>query len=616
MVYRGAPQEFLYQNQTLSEVSNRSLVVQPLISKDQTFDIAVSVWIRATAAEEMEWRAGQGELYTPLVFEDDRKLLFRPLYSDIVFRGLRLSDKNKYASVNFTFPTEKFREGMSTPSLMGTFVLIPTSPSLMDFVVNYSSYIPDEVWSKLPSSRTWPFPMGSEYTGERTVANLALESFALQTPLIQYHEVPSRCPQDFTFPGFQVDAHPHPHVLTWSQLRVVEETHLMNLEAYNAAHEELKKTSCGVGLVSKPLRQFCKQHYLATGNLETRLELEIKDAEGAHTEWAYAPYMTVDHSATGPMDHIPVPVDQERCEDAVRSPNVTSLNFNESDSMDITWHITFSGRTPVKHLVTSVDFVYSANHSQNRYEKLDAQDEAELRSELFFSVHFMAFEEFTSPVHIPDDGFSCMSYIRAERQLLLRMFVFLGLPKLVWTYWMLRTVLRIEPVRKGWVSVFKRRRSSHAERTSERLDATISWRVRCWVFCALFLFFYVTGADQLELISASNSDPTSRPHSQSSTALFFSSFNWSTSITGQLFQIVLNSKSGYFSGTYKAVSFSIWLNTILSFLHHVPAVVGRYEMRPALSLPTVLDWCVQSMMVYQALRFPAAATVGPERDED
>ncbi|KAF5364956.1 hypothetical protein D9758_008112 [Tetrapyrgos nigripes] len=327
-VYRGTayPQQFWNQSQTYSELSNGSfLLIQPLIANDQTFDVAVSVWIRGTEAEELKWRASQegsdedhqkDRLISLHDGEDalnDRKQLYHPLYSDIAFRGLRLSDKNKYASINFTLPTEKFREHrLPTDILIGTFVLIPTSPSLMDFVVNYSSYIPEEVWSKAPAVRTWPFPMGSEYTGEKTLADLALESFSLQTSLIQSHHMPSRCPDGNESETATADSvldefssfkdgiiNDHPHVTTWSQLRVVEQTHIMSLGGYNELHEKFKTRSCGrhFGDV-KPLWRYCKRPYFGT---ETRLELEMKDSQGTHTGWAYSHYMTVFPSASGPM---------------------------------------------------------------------------------------------------------------------------------------------------------------------------------------------------------------------------------------------------------------------------------------------------------------------------
>jgi len=99
----------------------------------------------------------------------------------------------------------------------------------------------------------------------------------------------------------------------------------MNLEAYDKAHEQLKNTSvcnrfaympglflswlllqCGrnlaINYLKRPLLRWCERSYVGTGELETKLQLEISDADGEmHTEWAYAPFLTALPYASGPM---------------------------------------------------------------------------------------------------------------------------------------------------------------------------------------------------------------------------------------------------------------------------------------------------------------------------
>ncbi|KAF5364886.1 hypothetical protein D9758_008107 [Tetrapyrgos nigripes] len=680
-VYRGNayPQQFLYQNQTLSEVSNRSLVIQPLIDNDQTFDVAVSVWIRGTEAEELKWRAsqeGSDEDYQKLRVmswhdgEDilnDRKQLYYPLYSDIAFRGLRLSDKNKYASINFTLPTEKFREHrLPTNTLIATFVLIPTSPSLMDSVVNYSSYIPEEVWSKAPAVRTWPFPMGSEYTGEKTLADLALESFSLQTSLIQYHHIPFRCPDgnETATADNVLDElssfkdgiiNDHPHVTTWSQLRVVDETHIMNLQAYNELHEDLKTRSCGRGFRDlKPLRRYCKSPYLETGNLETRLELEMKDSQGTHTEWAYAPYMTVFDSASGPMDLVPVPVHRENC--TGKTIVEQKFNFTESDTMDITWHITFSGRSPTKLQIGNTATPHTVNHRQSDYEKIVAQDKAELSNGFYgmrkpgshprrrMVLSFLSasltvviailesiywfFRSSTIHISIPGTVLLGLEEILGVVQVLVSTYAPLSgpfpsapyimesavfsSPSLPLAYWMLRTVLRIELVWKGGLPTFRRRSASHSERASERLDATMSWTARISILSTLFLCFYFL-RDYMDLLPAVNPAPDSK---ESRINYLLAACVHSFWFTGYLSQIILNYKSGHYAGSYKSAMYLMWFKKALFFLDYVPAVVGRYQTKPALWLPSIISWFVQSVLVYQSITLPAVSTVEGHEDEE
>ena len=140
------------------------------------------------------------------------------------------------------------------------------------------------------------FPLGSDETGlARTLADEAVDSFGCSTPLVQFHEIYPRCAitgssalLDADIPtvknptnedaddaddqsetervlkthsddrllsvparkieitdndqGQPIYAYtvPHPHIVTRSQLRVVEETRPFNLKAYNKAHKELQ----------------------------------------------------------------------------------------------------------------------------------------------------------------------------------------------------------------------------------------------------------------------------------------------------------------------------------------------------------------------------------------
>ncbi|KAF5364904.1 hypothetical protein D9758_008143 [Tetrapyrgos nigripes] len=635
------PHEYLYQNQTLSEVANRSLVVQPLINKEQTFDVAVSVWVRRTIDEEFQWRESQ---HDPADFQ-----LYRPLFSDVVFHGLRLSDKGKYTNINFTMPTEKFREGtLAASDLIGTFVLIPTSPSLMDFVVDYSSYIPDfalSSWQKTSPVRTWPFPMGSEYKGEKTLVDMALESFSLRMPLIRFHKIPSRCQKDGAVDVISNDPVDHPHVITWSQLQVVDETHILNLEAYNKAHEEYKKTSCGrkgkysFESVSKSVQRYCQwgESYWETGVLQTRLELKMKDPE--HTEWAYTPYMIYFLHASGPQDLIPIPVH----EDCLGKPaleasqNTSTFDLIDSDSMNITWHISFSGRTPAKlrrqgppgpepivdhgqsdyHKVVEQDFIELANGIKG-FRKPDAHPRRRaflifmssntvsisVPGTLFLAVHqglqvLMAWMAVLLPSHTPSSDWTQAMFYLVYLPLIYRMF---------------RIVLRFESVWKGWIPTFRKRGASHSERTSERLDATTSWRVRLSLLCTLFLLFYFV-EDHLVLLPALH--PPLPKESSLALLYWFRDLLYDIDrcfwITGLLSQLILNTKSERFAGNFKLSVFLIWLKETLQLLSFVSAVVGRVKTRPALLWPETLLWCVETVLVYQAVTLPA---VGPVRLDD
>jgi len=95
------------------------LIIRPLIDESQTFDIAVSVWLRATEEEEATYRRnrtadvvirdeGEGILTKIEDPQEEREdILETPLFSDIVFRGLRLKDKGISQKVQFRLPTTR-----------------------------------------------------------------------------------------------------------------------------------------------------------------------------------------------------------------------------------------------------------------------------------------------------------------------------------------------------------------------------------------------------------------------------------------------------------------------------------------------------------------------------
>jgi hypothetical protein len=119
----------LYQNQTLDQVADRSAVVQPLINAEQTFDIGVSVWVKRTDSQseqfwtenggrhlwstiskatgaEYHWNGTNQRWYHFANNYESSTAFQRPVFSDIVARGVRLEDKDAFFDVNFSFPTE------------------------------------------------------------------------------------------------------------------------------------------------------------------------------------------------------------------------------------------------------------------------------------------------------------------------------------------------------------------------------------------------------------------------------------------------------------------------------------------------------------------------------
>lgn len=166
--------------------------------------------------------------------------------------------------------------------------------------------------------------------------------------------------------------------------------------------------------------------YMFNGNWETRLELKIpnNDTEsGYETQWAYAPYLQMFGPAAGPkacllscsllvagaqlfiQDIIPVPVNRENCSplspnDGQEIPNVFTgrpftgnwgdiaiqrlLIIVDQEFMNITWRLSFSGRTPGKFVMGEVygrGSWVTVKHDVSGYQKQVDHYEAERLSQ-------------------------------------------------------------------------------------------------------------------------------------------------------------------------------------------------------------------------------------------
>ncbi|KAF5364957.1 hypothetical protein D9758_008113 [Tetrapyrgos nigripes] len=317
------------------------------------------------------------------------------------------------------------------------------------------------------------------------------------------------------------------------------------------------------------------------------------------------------------------------------------LSFSESDTMDITWHITFSGVSPAQ--IGDSATPHTVNHHQSDYEKIVEQDHAELynglhgmskpgshpRRRLVLAVIFTSltavitilelvywfFRRSTVHISVPGTVLFALHEILGVVRFLVSIYAppsgpafdttveaVFSLSSLPLAYWMVRTVLRIELVWKRGLPTFRRRSASHIERASERLDMTMSWKVRLSILSTLFLCLFFL-RDYMDLLPALNPAPDSESVIKHLLAASQHSF-W---FTGCLSLIVLNYKSGLFAGSYKSATYLIWFNKAFLFLHYVPAVVGLYHTRPALDLPFIIGWVVQSVLVYQSMSLPAVS---------
>ncbi|KAK0462883.1 uncharacterized protein EV420DRAFT_1142985 [Desarmillaria tabescens] len=714
------PHRALYRNGSLEEQA----VVRPLIDDNQQFDIAVSVWLRASKEEEDEWRRLSSTIddedysdnmtfrfpldmgnkvkgivyrvvdkYDPnyeIYLKGDKKLLYTPLYSDIAFRGVSFKDKNVLADVKFQIPTSRFLDkNLATSDLRGTFVLIPSSKSLLKHVTNFSSWMPDAVYDNLPPVRPWPFPLGSSFYADKTVADLAVDSFGISVPLLQFSEIQGRCgnssanttdqasltsediatmdPDSVRAKLKQMKENTpayknHPHVVTRTKLHVVDETHVFDKEAYDKAHQSLRSTSCGQhpGTSAKPSRKFCKDLSFSEGGvLRTSLELEVPNADGEYERhWAYGPFMNTIPAAAGPKDIIPIPINRENCSVSVDG------HAEVPELMDITWRISFSGRSPGKHLLsTIISQPYGVDNNYNRtdYEKAMDQNKAELinglRGVRFHDKSHPRRRSFIELIQIVaeltsytfellywftrnhttsisntgallrasvlaiesclDLGEALRSKVSAFELLMTVMLSFIfgfQLP-----LYMFKTALRLEfaLTRKGifgmslTIPMIRRMPKTHKERSSERLDKRTNWKM---ILCTLLAVYYITRPLKHHVIDALH--PPMPEQEFSYIAEYVTPGLCATVITARNLQIMLNYRSKVFAGNSRTSTYLNLLVVLLGWMGYVPALVGKPESRPSVSFHECILSALCMFEAYQAFGLPNASQMEDGKDNE
>ncbi|KAJ7910143.1 hypothetical protein B0H13DRAFT_2013124 [Mycena leptocephala] len=551
----------IFQNQTLEQVENRGTVVRPLVDDNQSFDIAVSIWV-----SDVGDIAGRG----------GGRIVETPLYSDIVFRGLRLADKHKSATIRYTLPVAMFRSHLLIENdLRASFVLIPKSPSLLDQVTNFSTWRPETLLLRVPSVRSWPFPLGAVDKGPPNVADRALDSFGISMPLLEFHQVSSKCTDAST------TLKRHPFVVTRTQIQVVDETHVFNRELYNKEHNRLRSTSCGQRDYNMTILALCNRSYFANGNWETRLELQTKDENTgeSQTEWAYAPYMGHAPSAAGPKDIVAVPVTRENC---TQLENSTST---DPDSIEIDWQLSYSGRSPLKFFNGLVGHRFYEDAHPRRRVFLDSSIAFLYLIQGLLDTSYWYTRTSTLSISVSGTVFLVLSRI---------LFILTSASKAwekvkVEPLFMLKTVTRLAFSRRKtrWMVSLRRVSPTHAERTSQRLDLRTSWAVKACICLSLaaidyISFNYYSFSPFDHLILAANHPPGGPNDGLRLSELIPWAFAWfhlPLRFTGLLSQLLLNQRSKTYGGSYKITAAFQCICRVLHLLKYVPSVIGRYDAR-------------------------------------
>ncbi|KAJ7119311.1 hypothetical protein C8R43DRAFT_1077079 [Mycena crocata] len=527
-------------------------VVRPLVGLHDRFDIAVSVWQETSTRERINLFpvVAHGERSNRTANDWDN-FFEKAIFSDVVFRGVKLSDTEIHTNISFTIPTEIFHNypGNTGPLLRASFVLLPLHPSPIDYHTNHTSWYPSGL--KRPRLRSVPFPLNSLTTTPRLPSDAALDAFSIDVSLLEGHEVPSMCPGAKKNMGSDMYGQDrlkdHPHVVTRTHLRIVRESRLYNKTAFQEKHEKLRKSSCGQlrdDTRGFPQLRYCRRWYMTHANYETLVQLIVPDlaAEGGlREESVYAPYMDVLASAVGPKDVVPVPIDREHCgADALNPANLTL-----ADSMNITWHVSYSSVSPKMFMLGEMQLTdrVRSRYNDSEYKRASQHDTAEvygsilghryhenshprwrlarlllhtLGSGLLFLLHCRYWATRTSIVGISVPGTLAVAASRLidearfmstpgvwaplsevqgvlEKMAMLAYFVMVrGLPL---SLLMLKAVARVRVVwvggGAGWGPRLRWAKATHQERASARLDARTSW---CWP-CAVLRTAYACARD-------------------------------------------------------------------------------------------------------------------------
>ncbi|KDR66890.1 hypothetical protein GALMADRAFT_232295 [Galerina marginata CBS 339.88] len=659
--YRSArdPHRALYQDPSLPYRPED--VVRPLIDTNQTFDIVATVWLR----KESET---QGELTTApsdLVRDDGFGLFESAIYTETVFHGLRLKDKNIKTSLKLRVPTKIFkRKELDSYDLRGSFVLVPNSPSPLDRVSGYSTWIPDSI--EYPPSRSWP-------DGHvRSLQEEVVDAYGTFTPLMAFHNVTSKCASSSN-PTLNVSANAedfdgspvlqsHPYIITKSFLRVVDTTKIYNREAYDTAHKKLKLTSCGIDLSSTAQQDWraCNRSFPSHGNQEVSIQLTKESDGGAEVpEWAYAPYLSVSEGNAGPLDLVKVPVNREECPD---EDMATSHSIADKEFVDVTWNVVFIGRTPEK--LRLADFVLMSNLTFNMS---DTEYQQHMYQSAVETANSLVGHSFTETYHprraaalslvgtlfdlaqgilnffywysrMSTVGISITGTALVAGGYLLDFIVqavefFHYIPysqifsKLI--FWVaFQAVFQITPVLmlktvthaefywwKSWIPAVHFSQASHSERASQRLESQISRLFQISIFLTLGCLFYFLDSQHYYFIHPIGPSPPTDTGLPAAIAKLQDFITDPARTLGYILQIMMNSKSRKFGGAFRVCPQLVLVSRLFRLASSLPWIVGNPTTSFGVAALPLIEISLVAALAYQARKYPSVSRADEEEDE-
>ncbi|KAJ7211505.1 hypothetical protein C8J57DRAFT_1483833 [Mycena rebaudengoi] len=628
------PHLALYQNETWDQVTNRSGVVRPLVSGDDRLDIIATQAAYqgdrySDAATELvgdsEDTHFHKEIRTPNIgkisvwsdkgvrptkAQDD--IFEVPLYSGVIIQNATLSAKGLTAEVPLEFPLGVFLEqNLTAEHLRASFVILP--PVKMDHLRNFSSWMPDYVLETQWRSRPGP-PIE-----QKSLIDKAIDSFSLSVPLIDFHPIMSHCDVMLKAAGFNnttpahnqpwdSKARRHPHVTSRLHLRILNEQHLFNLEAYNTVHDKLRRTSAG---------------YLCS--IKRPLVMCIPSVD-SDTIWG---------------KHCPIA--QSACALMKKWAQWRRVWSFLIRIMAIGLHTCFGqpGKLQYPDILQLYEFTCPRAISPECHSELER-----IKSQVLFE-HQNA---------LRGHRFHVDSHPRRRlvSSILRMLFGLFGLLLHIVYYWRLRSTVGIS-IRGQWlyiarllahtvklmfnsshtaenmvqgcfyiflsvIPLFAITRMEFTWRDSDgcppplRMQRIQSVQVLSMLICAMCIF--LAEPSQRELIASPlPPDPEATPPRSTAANIFWASVT-AAYFMSQVLQLFMNHRAPLFGGMYKATVWLMVTERVLHFIVYLPAILGHIPNRESLSLATVINVLLLLVQAWQAWSFPAANTEPEEEHEN
>ncbi|KAG5634493.1 hypothetical protein H0H81_001765 [Sphagnurus paluster] len=653
-IIRSLSHEFFTPHKDLyfEGVADPGAVVRPLVDREQTFDLAATVWLRTS------------QPWTHLDVEGNNAQT----------RKKDGFEKQENDSDELLVEEPLRNENLTNYDLRGSVVLIPNSPSLLDHVTNFSSYIPDSA-KPLPV-RTWPyvqisgqpddvltvprFPLASHEVREKNLADEALESFGVSIPLIQFHGAPTQCADKETSDGepdgkdkssspvFAYNSSTpgsslqitdgkalllnHPYIVTRAHIRVVDETKLFDRKAYDEAHQILKEGSCG--------RIFFAFQSIA------------KNAQ--RLQW-----QRVSHH------RISVEVFQN------------SHSFPpEQDFVDVTWKVSFAGRTPTKMAMASmIDNPNWYSFDESGHDRIVAHDSVVLTSKLSsfkrakwglrqqdrrertskaaadlgsalvmlklalpisilteriyrvvvsfaiacLNTRYWFTRQSTVGISIPGTALLVASSVLEEVDSIAThktgpashyatALLFAVVDSVILLAPAVKAILRVEVGWwKGWIPTLRMAKATHSERASERMEGRTTWVTKIGLLLSLMGASYFFQLERIQIIKAAVPDP------KAANGFIPPCVPWSMGVTAVILQLVLNWRARSYAGRYRFTSVLVLALFAVSMAQFVPALVGEVERRPGMQVGAAVQMGLWLVEAWQALVWQSVPQV---MDED